>query len=222
MTEGNGNECPMTKWQTDRDGCICESLHPVGMYLRDVPPRTGARRNAHRRAARILVGRQRFADAPSRAGFTLIEILATLAIIMLLASLILAGLGGMANKARKAKARVQVSHIAAAWTQYLQDYKHFPTPGGAELTEVNAATLDIFRGGNPKNIVYLDFRGSTTNYCDPWKDPRVPYRFLLDYDLDNHVGGGATGLEELRLSVAVWSVGPDRISGTEDDITSWK
>ena len=221
-------EYPTAKWG-------CESLIPVGTYLRDVPPRTGMRRNARLRDSRILVGMQRFADAPScagaggtshprvrRAGFTLIELLVTLAIILLLAGLVLGGLSTVATKARKAKARTQVAQIATAWTQYLNDYKVFPRVGGSDLTEMNDAALRILTGDNPKHFTYLDFRSTTTAYNDPWRGSPVPYQFLLDYDLVNRVEDSGRGIPELRLTVAVWSVGPDRTSGTDDDVTNWK
>lgn len=161
----------------------------------------------------------RIGRAPGVRGFTLIELLVTLAIILMLAGLILAGLSGMGTRARRAKARSQVGQISVAWTQYLQDYKCFPTPGGDELVEMGEDAIEILRGVNPKGFTYLDFRTSTVAYNDPWHNP---YQFLLDYALDNRVSDDVRGIEELRLSVAVWSKGPDGDSGTDDDVTNWK
>jgi prepilin-type N-terminal cleavage/methylation domain-containing protein len=171
-----------------------------------------------------------------RDGFTLIEIMVVVAIMALLAGMLLGGLGAAKSKAKKTEARRAVSQIATAWNTFYADYKRFPNemPGNAfDLTEMNEDAVHIMHGQydlreypshskykdkNPRLTAYLDFHeGHTGGYLDPWGNV---YQLRLDqlpYDSKVDVPGQSG----LQFSVAVWSNGPDGISGTADDVRSW-
>ncbi len=150
-----------------------------------------------------------------RHGFTLIELLTVIAIIGLLVGLSFTMLNRMRIQARRAQTASQVSQIATAWLAYLEDHHTFPTGPSGPLTEMNATAINILRGNNMHQRVYLDFRGTTTEYVDPWGNR---YRFTLDYNRDNRIPDPRGG-QDLYQSVIVWSWGPNgEDEGTPDEI----
>jgi len=171
-----------------------------------------------------------------RDGFTLIEIMVVIAIMALLAGMLLGGIGAAKAKAKKTEARSAVSQIATAWNSYFADYKRFPNEmkgDSFDLSAMNEDAVHIMHGDynltdypahskyktkNPRQTAYLDFHeGHVGGYLDPWGHV---YQLSLDekpYDSKVNV----PGLTGLQFSVAVWSMGPDGLNGTADDIRSW-
>jgi prepilin-type N-terminal cleavage/methylation domain-containing protein len=160
-----------------------------------------------------------------RSGFTLIELLVVMAIMMLLMSLVFVGINTSIKHARTVQEMNMVKQIAGAWKVYHGEYGRFPT--NMTVTEMSGSVLDIMRGRgpgstnglveNPHGLVFMPLRSSTTKLNDRWQSP---YQVALDYDYDNDVD--VEGYGALHGQVAVWSLGPDRKTGTDDDITSWK
>ncbi len=166
---------------------------------------------------------------PHSRAFTLIEMLAVIAIIMILAGLILAGVNAARNRAHELRARRDVAQLKTAWDTYYADYQGFPDPAqitGNSIEDGYMVTgkdvILILRGRenhnnqNPKLISYMDFHQSTDTFNDPWGKR---YRISLDtdYDGDVTIPGGT-----LRQSVAAWSAGKDGNDGTSDDIKTWR
>ena len=151
-----------------------------------------------------------------RSGFTLLELLAVLAIMLGLAGLIFGAMGAAKKQARRVKTMGMVKQIADAWTVYHGEYGRFPTRA---VTAMDGDALDIMRGGgdNPRSVVFMPLRASTTSLNDRWNQA---YQVALDDDYDNSVTVPGRS-EPLRRQVAVWSLGPDGESGTPDDIASW-
>lgn len=82
---------------------------------------------------------------------------------------------------------------------------------------------------NPRNIVFLEIAASSLDsggsYLDPWKNA---YQITVDTGFLGYCNGlaspyptSATGGIVSNRTVVVWSLGPDGIGGTADDITSW-
>jgi len=166
--------------------------------------------------AQALAKPRRLAGVSRRHGFTLIELLTVIAIIGLLVGLSFTMLNTMRTQARRAQAGSQVTQIATAWLAYLEDHHTFPPGSSGPLTEMNAVAIDILRGNNPHERVYLDFHGETGEYLDPWGNR---YQFHLDYNRDNRVPDPRGGPEDLYQSVIVWSWGPNgEDDGTPDEI----
>ena len=171
-----------------------------------------------------------------RDGFTLIEIMVVIGIMALLASMLLGGLKAARNKAKKTDARRAVDQIVTAWNSYYADYKHFPDEGNGtsyDITSMNDDAIHILHGNydlgrypghsvykekNPRGTQYLDFyEGYTGGYKDPWGNI---YQVALDQSpYDSKVD--VPGISGLQFSAAAWSMGPDGINGTPDDVRSW-
>jgi type II secretion system protein G len=82
--------------------------------------------------------------APQRRGFTLIELLVVIAIIAILAGLLLPALARSKEKAKVAKARTEMSNIAAAIKQYESDYNRYPV--SKKVEEVSTTSGDFSYG----------------------------------------------------------------------------
>lgn len=166
-------------------------------------------------------------------GFTLIEMLAVVAIMMILASLILVGLNVARERASVLRARRDVAQLVTAWTAYYADYHRFPPASsiaGNSLTNgsqivTGRDVVQILRGRenhngqNTRMIPYMDFHQNTQGFPDPWGNL---YRILWDlapYDGQISVPGEP---QPLRISLAVWSAGKDGDDGTKDDVRSWR
>jgi len=174
-----------------------------------------------------------------RDGFTLIEILVVMGIMSLLAGLLMGGLNAAKGKAKKTQAKKEVSQIVTAWTAYYGDYKRFPdvVPNGSgetsyTITEMGRDAIRILQGNyhgdwagkNTRNTVYLDFHKEYTDqsdfngYNDPWGNI---YQVRLDkapYDGEVSI----PSISGLKFSAVAWSMGPDEVDGTSDDVRSWE
>jgi type II secretion system protein G len=83
---------------------------------------------------------------------------------------------------------------------------------------------------NPKGIQFLNLQldPSTTpgQFLDPWKHP---YMFLFDINYNNQIDASAALAPNppyvgnvIPRTVIVWSLGPDGLPNTADDIRSWQ
>ncbi len=164
-------------------------------------------------------------------GFTLIELLTVIAIIGLLAGMLFGAFGAVRNSAKKTKARSDVDQIKLAWTQYLAQYHTFDVfgNGAADVSghPTDKAALDVLCGydetHNRMEIAFLDFskdkndfKDKIMSFKDPWGNE---YRFSLDAGGDNEVTVNGQTIKE---AVAVWSLGPDGVEFTGDDVKSWR
>lgn len=136
----------------------------------------------------------------SRRGFTLMEILVVLAILGLLAGLAINHLGNAIGGARVDTARLFVNATAkTALMNYSLHVHAFPT---------TADGLQALVAAPPTHS--SEWRGP---YFDPPEVPPDPWGEPYQY-----ASPGAHNKE----TYDVWSKGPDKISGTADDIGNWK
>ena len=136
-----------------------------------------------------------------RRGFTLLEILLALALLGLLAGVLITNTGGIFGQGQEAAARIFVRDTTKiGLTRYRLDLGDYPstTEGLSALVSPPANRADRWRGP------YLDAPGGKLP-VDPWGEP---YRYR--YPGTKNKGG-----------YDVYSTGPDKADGTEDDIGNW-
>jgi len=115
--------------------------------------------------------------------FTLVELLAVVAVIAILTGILVPTLGAARTSALKARTRVQFSQWAAAFEQFRQEYGYYPVVGTDGKLATAADTLKFIRtlsgrnpdgsavadpadlNGNLKRISFCAFAG--TDFLDP-------------------------------------------------------
>jgi general secretion pathway protein G len=131
----------------------------------------------------------------SRVGFTLIEVLLVLIILVILGSLAVTQLGGVQEGANIKAARSQVGLIKSAIDLYKLDMNQYP-----------AQLEDLWQ------------KPSDNSLSEKWREPYMdklnedPWGNAYMYEKE---GKKNTGKYDF------WSNGPDGKSGTEDDIGNW-
>ena len=143
---------------------------------------------------RIPVSRR----SPSRAGFTLMEIIIVLAILSVLVALVLPNFLGAQQDANKKTAKLAVDGVEKAVKIYAGQHDGtFPTSIDALLSNQNN---DPHWAGP-----YLE-KGQLPT--DPWGQP-IQYQYPGSHQNGNDFPD-------------IWSNGKDKSSGTQDDIGNWK
>jgi general secretion pathway protein G len=141
-----------------------------------------------------------------RRGFTLIEVLMVVAILVLLAGVLVVSLGSTGEKTYIKGARLVVAKVCSALERYKVSLTHYPTQeeGGLE-----ALTKKPEFGGDEKTAEkwegpYLQ----ASDLVDPWGSK-------IGYTLTD-----PTSPEALQLPYKVWSFGPNKQddNGAPDDI----
>ena len=174
-----------------------------------------------------------------RKGFTLIELIVVIAIIIILAALLFPAVNAMRRKAKLTRARAAIGQLDVALRGYLDEYgrpfgnivDYGNWPGDGALVEdvingiqVEMKVLQVLAGSpeniprvlqwNPKLIPFCDTPTSNElndagSLIDPWGNP---YKFMFDYNNDKRIDINFTdfsGKTSLYQRVAVWSRGPD-------------
>lgn len=130
-------------------------------------------------------------------GFTLLEVMVVIVILGILASMVVPNLMGNKDKADQQKAVSDVVALENALDMYRLDNSVYPTTEQGLEALVEKPTIDP----EPRN--YRDGGYLKRLPQDPWGD---------DYIL---LSPGEHG------NIDVFSAGPDRQAGTEDDIGNW-
>ena len=137
---------------------------------------------------------------PQRAGFTLVEMLIVLGILVLLFAMVVPRFLGSQKKAKIDTTKSQIGMFRAALEYYYLDCDQFPaTEQGLEALVAKPADL-------PDNVTWRGpyVEGAITR--DPWGNP---------YQYENPPTHGTGDTPD------IWSFGPDGEDGTDDDICSW-
>ncbi len=132
-----------------------------------------------------------------RVGFTLVEVLLVMVILVIIAALSIRSYGGAQRKAFVNAAKTQVQELASCVEQYNIDCRQYPQSLDS-LVQAPPDLPDPTRWGGP----YLQ---KPTVPLDPWDQP---YQYAYP---------SVHGLEGPDIS----SAGPDLQPGTEDDIGNW-
>jgi general secretion pathway protein G len=136
-----------------------------------------------------------------RRGFTLIEILVVLSIIALLAGIFMSNVGSTLTNSNISVAKLEVGQsLRTPLLSYRLQMGDYPSTeeGLAALFTAPASKADRWRGP------YIA-EGIKSPLLDPWGEP-YQYRYPGTHN--------KTGYD-------VWSKGPDKADGTDDDIGNW-
>lgn len=157
-------------------------------------------------------------------GFTLMEMLAVIFIMAVIAGIMLPALRRVREGGRVTHARNEINQLIAAIQMYAEDWGNYPPDDG--VNHLGAWGEEHNPDAEPgkyssrnllaelRRLEYLDWElpqlieENTGNALDPWENP---YRYR--YNTPTVVG--------LGVAFNLYSAGPDRKYGTEDDITNW-
>ncbi len=135
----------------------------------------------------------------SRAGFTLIEIMAVVVIMGMLMATLAVGIAAQLDKARLSNTKAQILRIEQALEFYQLDNARFPTADqGLQALVTRPSTPPEPRSYNPAGYIKEDA------LKDPWDQP-FQYRIPGEHN---------------PQTFDIWSIGPDGVEGG-DDVTNW-
>ncbi len=160
------------------------------------------KKNLNRKTAKIIgrrgnVPRDRSAG---RTAFTLVEVLLVLVILVIIGSIAVTAYGPIQRRAYVNAARSQIKAFKTPLNAYLLDIGDYPSSAqGLQALRYPPADLpDPSKWNGP----YLD----SEIPLDPWGNP-YQYEYPGRFD---------------PSQPDIWSLGPDGIDGTDDDIGSWQ
>ncbi|MCL6505148.1 MAG: type II secretion system major pseudopilin GspG [Pirellulales bacterium] len=144
--------------------------------------------------------RTRRTSRQQRRGFTLIEVLLVLVILVILGSLVTVSIRGASTKGKINAAKAQIGMFQQPLEMYFLDLNQYPsTSQGLEALLAPPSELkNSAKWAGP----YLD----KTVPLDPWDRP---YQY-------------ASPGKHNPNTYDVWSLGPDGVDGTADDIGNWQ
>jgi len=141
-----------------------------------------------------------------RRGFTLVEILLVLAILLMLAGVAVVALSGVREGAQIDSTKVLIQEIENALETYYMHLSRYPTEEDGGLAALlTRPAFDDERLAERWRGPYLRMEPR-----DAWQNP-------LNYQLADALSEEAAGGKRFRL----WSNGPDGQDGTADDIRNW-
>ncbi|WDQ15705.1 type II secretion system major pseudopilin GspG [Rhodopirellula sp. P2] len=142
-------------------------------------------------------------STPKRSGFTLLELMIVLIILVGLIAMVGPRLLGSQQKADIRTAEVQIGNLASALKMYVVDMKVFPaTEDGLEA---------LLKAPDDERLA----RKWAGPYIDGSKLPLDPWGNDFEYEFDAVEGGSDSSQPAFPR---IFSVGPDAQAGTDDDI----
>jgi general secretion pathway protein G len=133
-------------------------------------------------------------------GFTLVELMVVMMIIGILAVMIVPRFTGRTKEAKITAAKNDIKAISAALEMYEKDNDIYPT------TEQGLEALIKKPTSDPQPTNWHQYLPSDASLKDPWGNP-YQYKCPGDHNPEYF---------------DLWSFGPDRKEGTEDDIVNWR
>ena len=134
-----------------------------------------------------------------RRGFTLVEVLLVLVILVVIASLAVTAYGPVRKQANVKAARAQIGVFESTLGLFQMNIGDYPTTDQG-LEALREAPSDL---ANPDDWAGPYLGKAIPN--DPWGQP-YQYEYPGTHD------------EEMP---DIWSMGPDMVDGTDDDVGNW-
>ncbi len=162
-------------------------------------------------------------------GFTLIEMVAVLLILALLAAAVTGGLSKARARAWRTQTRETCRQLCQAWNTYLLDERKFPDDlGAAKEVKAEYEKIKYLAGGVEAARIYLELTDleKETGLCDHWRQLLL-FSLDMDYDglVDNphpEVFGDGRQAEKVRAASIAWSEGDPRKAKRKDNpIVAW-
>lgn len=183
-------------------------------------------------------------------GFTLVELLVVISIIVVLAALSFGAAQVAIKKANTLKTRTTATAISSAVDQYYQEYSKLPTIGGAtdEVRTEGEAGIELLlvllgkeedtgTMQNPRKIPFLNVEtGKNKNkgglvYSNGGAGGQIeglydawgqPFYIKMDTEYEDEILDPLTQGNVVRdKKVIVYSLGPDKRVGGGDDVKTW-
>jgi general secretion pathway protein G len=139
-----------------------------------------------------------------QAGFTLIELMVVVVILAILAGLIIPRFMGETDKAKQAKAKIQIESLESALKMYKLDNGSYPTTEQGLKALVETPTV----GNLPKNWRQGGYLEKGKVPKDPWDHE---YVYVSpgshgDFDLSSLGADGEPGGEEFDKDINNWEI----------------
>jgi prepilin-type N-terminal cleavage/methylation domain-containing protein len=111
---------------------------------------------------------------PHSKGFTLVELLVVVAVILILMGLLFPALIGARDRARLTRARSEIQTLQEAWLAYGNLYGSFPTYEAMTADAVKVLGGENIDDNNPQEIAFMEFdeRHRDEGFVDPWWNGR--------------------------------------------------
>ena len=173
-------------------------------------------------------------DYRNRNGFTLLELLVVITIILVLTGLLFPAVQSVLGGAKKAQAKNDLTQIVTAVSAYYAEYGKYPIATDDTVLS-DADTSRLFNtlraigstADNPRQIAFISPPedstqlypggkiGSDGRFCDPWG---TPYKVAIDGDYSGFIanpygGSGGAGADPVRQGVIAWSLGKNGALG---------
>ncbi len=160
----------------------------------------------------------------SRGGFTLVELLIVMAILVLLVSMVGPRLLGSKAKADISAVKTQIGMFQAALERYAIDMNTFPSKEQglqALITEPSADSLGGEGDLGGEDIALEGEEGDSETGGSNWDGPYLKADRVPKDPWGNSYGYEFPATHNKQGIPDIWSFGPDGQENTEDDITSW-
>lgn len=160
----------------------------------------------------------------SRGGFTLVELLIVMAILVLLVSMVGPRLLGSKAKADISAVKTQIGMFQAALERYAIDMNTFPSKEQglqALITEPSADSLGGEGDLGGDEIALEGEEGDAEGGGSNWDGPYLKADRVPKDPWGNKYGYEFPPTHNKQGIPDIWSFGPDGQENTEDDITSW-
>jgi type II secretory pathway pseudopilin PulG len=125
----------------------------------------------------------------SRRGFTVVEMLVTLAIIITLVGILVVGLSRASGAAQRAQTKFLMNSMAAGFAQFKGDHGYLPPVLGSLTDWGQSGTPNTYAGWS-RDVISPPFCGNCPNLDNRqrWFSITTPAEYLLGYD--NRTGDG--------------------------------
>lgn len=108
----------------------------------------------------------------NKPGFTLVELMVVVAVIIILVSITVIGYGAWRTQSAESAVKSDLNSLASGMESYRNWNDGYPALTAGTVFDGDAATRDIFRPGGNTTVTYIS--GDKSNYCVEGVSQTVP------------------------------------------------